>query len=326
MRTHMRLLSTVWLVCGALACTQFAYSQSYPNKPVRFVVGYPPGGVNDILARAIGQPLSDMLGQSVIVDNRPGANSVIGAELVARAPADGYTLFVSGTPFSINASLYPKLPYDTLRDFAAVTQIATGTFLLVVHPSLPVKSAQELIALAKSRPGQLNFCSSGLGSPPHLMGELLKLTVGIDMVHVPYKGAAPCVTDLLAGQIQLAFEAMAPLLPHVKAGKLRALAVMSDKRTPVLPALPTIAEATGHRGLSAGTWYGIFAPAGTPKDIVGRLNSSITKVLRIPNVNQQLSGQGLEPVMGSPEQLRELLQEEVAKWAKVIKASGASAQ
>ena len=315
------LLYALGLIHPALVC-----SQSYPNKPVRIVVGYPPGGVNDILARAIAQPLGDMLGQTMVVDNRPGANSVIGADLTAKAPPDGYTVLVTGSPFAINAALYPKLPYDTLKDFTPVVQLATGTFLLAVHPALPVKSARELVALAKSRPGQLNFCSSGQGSPPHLMGELLKQTAAINMVHVPYKGAAPCVADLLAGQIQLTFEAMAPLLPQIKAGKLRALAVMSEKRSPVLPDLPTIAEATGLRGLSAGTWYGIVAPAGVPKDIVIRLNGAVARIMAQPDVKERLSGQGLEPVTGSPEQLGRLVQDEVVKWAAVVKASGASIQ
>ncbi len=322
----MSSLPNVCIALVALVLAPVACAQGYPSKPVRFVVGFPPGGTNDILARAIGQPLAGMLGQPVVVDNRPGANSVIGADVVAKAPPDGYTLFVTGPPFSVNATLYPKLPYDTLRDFTPVTQIATGTFILVVHPALPVKSVKELIALAKSRPGQLNFCSSGQGAVPHLMGELLKLTAGISMVHVPYKGAAPCVIDLLGGQIQLTFEAMAPLLPHVKAGKLRALAVMSDKRSPVLPELPTIAEASGYPGLSAGTWYGIFAPVGTPRDIIGRLNSSIAGGLRLPDVKERLSDQGLDPVSGSPEMLGRLLLDEVEKWAKVIKASGVRVQ
>jgi tripartite-type tricarboxylate transporter receptor subunit TctC len=301
-------------------------AQTYPAKPVRLIVGYPTGGVNDILARAIGDPLAAALGQSMIVDNRPGANSSIGADLVAKAAPDGHTLFVTGTPFTINASLYQKLPYDTLRDFAPITQLATGTFLLVVHPALPVKSAKELIALAKRRPGELNFCSAGQGAPPHLMGELFKLQTGIAMSHVPYKGAAPCVVDLLGGHIQVTFEAMAPLLPHVKAGKLRNLAVMSDQRSSVLPDIPTIEESTGIAGLSAGTWYGVVAPAATPRPVVNRLNAALVQVMNDPRMRRRLVDQGLDPVTGSPEDLAALLKAEVAKWARVIKAAQVTVQ
>jgi len=303
-----------------------AVAQTYPAKPMRLVVGYPAGGVNDIIARAIGDPLAAMLGQSVVVDNRPGANSTIGADLVAKSPPDGYTLFVTGTPFTINASLYRKLPYDTLRDFAPVVQLATGTFILVVHPVLPVKSAKELVALAKRRPGELNFCSSGQGAPPHLMGELFKLQTGVDMSHVPYKGAGPCVVDLLGGHIQLTFEAMAPLLPHVKAGRLRVLALMSEKRSPVLPEIPTIEEATGIAGLSAGTWYGMLAPAATPRAIVTRLNGALIQIMGDAKMRSRMSDQGLDPVTGSPEDLAALVKSEVAKWARVVQAARVTVQ
>lgn len=300
--------------------------QGYPSKPVRLVVGFTTGGVNDILARTLSDPLAAILGQTVIVDNRPGANSTVGADLVAKAPPDGYTVFVTGTPFTINASLYPNLPYDTLRDFAPVTQLATGTFILVAHPALPVNTAKELIALAKRRPGELNFCSSGQGAAPHLMGELFKLQTGIEMLHVPYKGAAPCVVDLLGGHIQLTFEAMAPLLPYIKAGKLRILAVMSDKRSPVLPEVPTIEQATGIPNLSAGTWYGIVAPAATPRDTIDRLNAALVKIVAETRLRQRLAEQGLDPVTGSPENLGALLKSEVSKWARVAKAARVSIQ
>jgi tripartite-type tricarboxylate transporter receptor subunit TctC len=309
-----------------LAAAQSVVAQDYPSRPVRLVVGYPAGGVNDIIARVIAQPLAERLGQPVVIDNRPGANSVLGAENVAKSPADGYTLFSTGTPFAINASLYPKLPYDTITDFVPVGQVASGTFLLVVNPSLPVNSPRELIEYARANPGKLNFCSSGPGSPPHLMGELLDQTAGIKMVHVPYKGAAPCVVDLLGGQVQVTFEAMAPLLPHIKAGKLRALAVMSDHRSPVLPELPTMAEATGYPDLKVDAWYGVLAPKGTPAAIVTKLNAALGEVLRMPQANDQLSAQGLAPSFGSPDELGRLLKADVAKWAKVVKASGATVQ
>ncbi len=322
----MRLLGSMIATVVLCIVTQLACAQDYPTHPVRLVVGYPAGGVNDILARAISQSLSERLGQPVVVDNRPGANSVLGADYVAKAAPDGYTLFMTGTPFAINASLYPKLPYDTLRDFTPVGQAASGTFLLVVNPSLPVRSPKELVAYAKSHVGQLNFCSSGPGSPPHLMGELLNQTAGLKMVHVPYKGAAPCVTDLLGGQVQLAFEAMAPLLPHIKAGRLRALAVMSDKRSAVLPELPTMAEATGLEGLTVDAWYGMLAPKGTPQPIIAKLNGVLREVMTLPQVKEQLSAQGLDPATGSPDQLGRILESDVARWATVVKASGATVQ
>ena len=309
-----------------LCWESLALAQSYPARPVRMIVGFATGGVNDIMARALSGPLSAVLGQTVVVDNRPGANSTIGADLVAKSPPDGYTVFITGTPFTINASAYPKLPYDTLRDFAPVTQLATGTFILVVHPALPVKTVKELIALAKRRPGELNFCSSGQGAAPHLMGELLKLQTGIVMTHVPYKGAGPCVVDLLGGHVQLTFEAMAPLLPHVKAGRLRILAVMSDRKSPVLPDIPTIEQATGIRGLSAGTWYGIVAPASTPREAINRLNAALARVVNEPKMRQWLADQGLDPVTGSPEDLGALLQSEVSKWARVVKAANVTVQ
>jgi tripartite-type tricarboxylate transporter receptor subunit TctC len=306
---------------------QFAWAQhDYPSHPVHLVVGYPAGGVNVILARVISQNLSERLGQPVVVDNRPGANSVVGADYAAKSAPDGYTLFMTGTPFAINATLYPKLPYDSLGDFTPVGQTASGTFLLVVNPSLPVRSPKELIEYARSHVGQLNFCSSGPGSPPHLMGELLNQTAGVKMVHVPYKGAAPCVTDLLGGQVQLAFEAMAPLLPHIKAGRLRALAVMSDKRSSVLPQLPTMAEATGLEGLKVDAWYGVLAPKGTPQPVVAKLNAALREVMTLPRVKEQLSAQGLDPATGSPGQLADILQSDVGRWAAVIKASGATVQ
>ena len=309
-----------------LCASGFSSAQGYPAKPVRMIVGFPTGGVNDIMAQALSAPLAALLGQTIVVDNRPGANSTIGADLVAKAPPDGYTVFITGTPFTINASAYPSLPYDTLRDFAPVTQLATGTFILVVHPALPVRTVRELIVLATRRPGELHFCSSGQGAAPHLMGELFKLQTRIDMIHVPYKGAGPCVVDLLGGHVQLTFEAMAPLLPHVKTGKLRILAVMSDRRSPVLPDTPTIEQATGITGLSAGTWYGIVAPAATPREAINRLSAATVKVVNEPKMRQWLADQGLDPVTGTPEELGALLKSEVSKWARVVKAAKVSVQ
>lgn len=317
------LLSSV--LASMLVCAP-AIAQDFPHKPLRVVVGYPAGGVNDILARLIAQSLETVLGQPVVVENRPGANGIIGGEFVAKAAADGYTLFFTGTPFAINASLYPKLPYDTLRDFSAVSQVSTGTFLLVVNPLVPAKSARELIDLARQTPGKINFCSSGLGAPSHLMGELLKQTAQVNMVHVPYKGVAPCMTDLMGGQVQVAFEAMAPLLPHIRSGKLRALAVMGDKRSPILPDLPTIYEATGYSGLTSATWYAVLAPANTPPSVIMKLNVALADVLRMPQVKEKLASQGLDPATSSPEQLTALLRDEVTKWARVVETAGAKVE
>lgn len=306
-----------------LGATGASAQSDYPNRPLRVVVGYPAGGVNDILARVVAQSMTRVMGKPVVVENRPGANGIIGADSVAKAPADGYSLFFTGTPFVINASLYRKLPYDTLRDFAAVSVISTGTFMMVVNVAVPVKSANELIDLARKQPGRLSFCSSGLGAPSHLMGELLKQTARIDMIHVPYKGVAPCMADLMGGQVQVAFEAMAPLLPNVKNGKLRALAVMSEARSPVLPELPTISEATGLTGLTSPTWYAVVVAARTPPAIVARLNAVLAEVLKAPDVKDALAAQGLDPRPSTPEQLTKLMESEVTKWAAVVKAAGA---
>jgi len=318
-------------VAAALACTLVAAAPvnagqsgaGYPGRPLTAVVGYPPGGVNDILARVVAEPLGKELKQSVVVENRAGANGIIGVDYAAKAAPDGYTLLFSGTPLAVNESLHPKLPYKTLGDFQGVSLIASGTFVLVVNPSLPVKSVAELIDLARKEPGKLNFCSSGSGAPSHLMGELLKQTAGIDMTHVPYRGVAPCLNDLLGNQVQLAFEALAPLLPHIQAGKLRALAVMSETRSDVLPDLPTIAEASGYKNLSAATWYGLFVPAGTPDAIVSTLNKATIQALNVPEIKQKLSALGLNVSTSTPAQLNDLLESEVKKWAEVVKASGA---
>lgn len=311
------------LALSSLPVVPAAAKDDLSARPVRVIVGYPPGGVNDILARAIGHALAKPLGTAVVVENRPGANGIVGAEVVAKSAPDGQTLFFTGTPFAINASLYPKLPYDTLRDFAPVSVVSTGTFVLVVNPTLPVTNARELIEYTRANPGKVSFCSSGSGSPAHLMGELVKQTAKIDMLHVPYKGVAPCITDLLGGQVQVAFEAMAPLLPHIRSGKLRALAVMGEERSAVLPELPTIAEATALSGLTSPTWYAVLAPAKTPPETIERLNRALGEVLRSPEVRTSLSAQGLEPRPSTPAELQKLMEGEVAKWASVVKQSGA---
>jgi tripartite-type tricarboxylate transporter receptor subunit TctC len=300
-----------------------AFSQSYPSKPVRMVVGFPPGGSTDIMARLISPRLGETFKQQFVIDNRPGANSNIGAELAARAPADGYTLLVVSASFSTNVSLYPKMGYDPLRDFAGITRIAAVHNVLLVHPSLPVKMVKEFIALAKARPGQIVFASSGSGSTSHLAAELLKTSVGgLDTIHVPYKGVAPALVDLLSGQVHALVSTMPSATPHVKSGRVRALAVASAQRAPALPQVPTFDE-SGFRGFEASAWNAVLAPAGTPDEIIRRLNSAIVSIVRTPDISEKLAGQGAEPIGDSAEQFNRYLQAEVAKWAKVVKASGA---
>jgi len=319
----MRDFVAVVIFAGALVLAAgSAFSQAYPQKAIRLVVGFPPGGATDIVARLVGQKLSVSLGQAVVIDNRPGANSNIGAELAARAAADGYTLFMCTIANAINYSLYSNLPFDMIKDFVPVAQTASILSFLVVHPSLPVKSVKELIELAKSKPGELNYASSGIGGSPHLAAEMFKTMAGVNMVHIPYKGTGPELTDLLAGVVRIAFETTPAVLPHVKAGKLRALAVNSLKRTPLLPDLPTMSEA-GLSGFEVTSWNGVLAPAGTPKEIVTRLNNEIVKALKMPDVHEKLSGLGADPVGNTPEQFAAFIQAEIKKWAKVIKESGA---
>jgi tripartite-type tricarboxylate transporter receptor subunit TctC len=320
MRGLLRLLA-VLLVAGAAATVQ---AQTYPSKPIRMIVPFPPGGTTDILARAIGAELTKAWGQPVVIENRPGAGGNIGSEAVARSPGDGYTLLMGtvGT-HGINPSLYKKMPYDAVKDFAPVTLVALVPNILVVHPSVPAKSVAELIALAKKQPGKLTYASSGNGTSIHLSGALFESLAGVQMVHVPYKGSAPAVTDLLGGQVNMMFDNMPSALPHVKAGKLRALGVTSAKRSPAVPDVPTIAEA-GVKGYEASSWFGVLAPATTPKDIVAKLNAEIAKSLGTPEMKEKLSSQGAEPVGNTPEQFGAFIRAEIDKWAKVVKASGAT--
>lgn len=317
----MRLyLSAAALALAALFSPVLA--QNYPTKPIRMIVPFPPGGTTDILARVAGQKITEAFGQQVIVDNRPGAGGNIGTELVAKSAPDGYTLLTDpGSTLTINPSLYAKLPYDVLKDFAPVTIIAAVPNLLVVHPSLPVKSVRDLIILAKARPGQLNYASTGAGQSTHLSMELFKTMAGINVVHIPYKGSSPALADLLGGQVSLMFDNMPSSLPHVKAGKLRALAVSTLKRSPAMPQLPTVAE-SGLPGFEVSVWFGVLAPAGTSRDIVSKLNSAIVKSLQSPDVRERLAGQGAEAIGNTPEQFTAQMQRDLVKWAKVVKDSG----
>lgn len=296
--------------------------QSFPTKPVRLISPYPPGGGNDIVSRIIAGKLTTSLGQNVIVDNRPGAGGNVGTEIAAKSPPDGHTLVMGSLSHAINATLYSKLPFEPIKDFAAVTLIASGVYILVSHPSLPARSVKELVALAKARPGQLNYGSAGNGSGGHLGMELFKLMAGIDLVHVPYKGTAPAMLETVGGQVSLDMDNMLALLPQVKAGKLRALAVTGLKRSSLLPGVPTIDE-TGHKGFEVSPWFGVLAPAATPRETIARLHAEIVKALRLPDVREKLLAQGAEPVGNTPEQFAAYLQAEVTKWAKVVKATGA---
>ena len=301
-----------------------AAAQAYPNKPITMIVPFSAGGTTDILARIVGQALTAELGQSVIIDNRAGAGGNIGGQLAARAPADGYTLFMGtvGT-HAINEALYKKMPFDPIKDFAPLSRVANVPNLLVAHPAQPFKTVPEMIAYAKANPGKINFGSSGSGSSIHLSGELFKSMAKVDMVHIPYKGSAPAVNDLLGNQIAIMFDNMPSAIQHVRAGKLRAIAVTTAKRSPELPDVPTIAEA-GVPGYEATSWFGLFAPAATPAPIVAQLNKAIVKVLNQPDVKQKIAAQGGDVVAETPAQFAAFIKAETAKWGKVVKESGAS--
>ena len=303
--------------CGAAA------AQNYPAKTVRMVVGYPPGGPTDVLARIVSQKLTQTWGQQVIVDNRPGASGMIGAEFTARAAPDGYTLLMVPVTYAVTPSLFAKMTYDVEKDLSPVAPVAAAPFILVVHPTLPVKTVKDLIALDRRSPGQINFASASTGGMPHLAGELFNSMTGTKLVHIPYKGAAPATTDLLSGQVTLMFNNMLSAMPQVKAGRLRAVAVTSSKRSAAAPELPTIAETVP--GYEASGWYGAFAPAATSKELIGRLNAEINRIMKMPDVTQRLAGDGVEAVGTTPEQFGAYLKQEVAKWGKVVKASGAKA-
>ena len=296
-------------------------AQPYPSKPARFIVPYPPGGSADILARAIGAKVGEGLGQPVVIDNRPGAGTIIGTEATAKSAPDGYT-FMLGTVSShaINPALNPKLPFDPVKDFTPVSLVASIPFAMIVHPSVPAKSVQEFVALAKSRPGKINYSSAGNGTSNHLAGELLKSMAGIDMVHVPYKGSAPALNDLLAGQVSLMFDLVLTAAPHVKSGAARGLAVTGTQRSSVLPELPTVAETLP--GYEVTAWFGVFAPAGLTQPVAKRLNTEFVKAMREPELKQRLASLGADPLTSTPEDFSTYLRAEIEKWAKVVKASG----
>ena len=314
----------LWRTIGAafMAVAIPALAQQYPNRPVRVVVPFPPGGGTDVVARLVIHKLAEAMGANFLVDNRGGAGGMIGTEVVARAAPDGYTLGIVSGSHAINPSLYKKIPFDAVRDFEPVTMLVSGPGVLVVHPSLPARSVKALIQLARSRPGAIEYASAGNGTPPHLAAELFKTMSRVDLFHVPYKGNGPGMTDLLSGRVSLSFPTIPSALPHVRSGRLNALAVTSARRSHAVPEIPTIAE-SGVPGYEASSWYGVLAPAGTPRAIIERLHKEIVGVLGEATVREKLVARGLDPVGTAPRDFAATIQSEIAKWAKVVRASGA---
>ena len=323
--TTRRTLLASLAVAAAGALPLGALAQNFPTKPITIIVPFSAGGTTDILARIVGQGLTTELGQSVVVDNKPGAGGNIGGSLAAKAAADGYTLFMGtvGT-HAINQSLYKKMPFDPVKDFAPLSRVATVPNLLVAHPSQPFKTVKEMIAYAKANPGKITYGSPGSGTSPHVSGELFKSMTGTDLLHIPYKGSAPAMTDLLGGQTSVMFDNMPSAIQHVRSGKLRPIAVTTAKRSPELPDVPTIAEA-GVPGYEATSWFGMFAPAGTPKPVLDKLHAALIKVLNQADVKKKIAEQGGDVVAETPDQFAAFIQAESVKWGKVVKESGATA-
>ena len=314
------------LVVAFFAAVSPAAAQNYPQKSIRLLVGFPPGGGNDALMRVIAPRLSEALGQQLVIDNRAGAGGNIAAEVTAKSVPDGYTLMMGfSTILTTNPSLYRNVGFDSMRDFAPITQLATAQYVLVFHPSVAAKSVSELVALAKSRPGSLNYASSGIGAPPHLAGELFKRQAGVDMVHIAYKGGGPASTALLAGEAQLMFGSVPASIPHVKTGRLRGVAVTGLTRSMLVPELPTIAE-SGYPGFNVTAWGSLMAPAGTPRNIIRRLNEEAVRVVRLPEMRQPINNTGYEPTGTTPEQLAGFIRTESAVWAKVIRDANIRAE
>ncbi|MDO9133199.1 tripartite tricarboxylate transporter substrate binding protein [Hydrogenophaga sp.] len=329
MTFHFSSRRNLLSLAAVLACSTVlplhAQTAAWPNKPIRLVVGYAAGGATDVIARIVGVKLGEQLGQSIVIDNRAGANSNIGAEMVARSPADGYTLFVFTIANTINASLYDKLSYDPLTDFEPIGLIAKIPNILVVNEKLPIKSVADYVQFAKDSPNGITFASSGSGSSIHLSGEMFKMTSKLNMLHVPYRGSAPAINDLLGGQVQSMFDNTPSALPHVKGGKLRAIAITSAQRSNLLPDVPTLAE-SGFPGFDVQSWFGLSAPAGTPRAVVDRLNAELGKVLASPDVRERLVNLAATPSHGTPEQFRSFTAAEVKRWQEVVKLSGAKAE
>ena len=320
-----RIATLACLLIGLALSGAAAMAQTYPAKPVRFIVGFPPGGATDVVARAISQNMADALGQPVVVDNRAGAASNIAADIAATSPKDGHTLFLGTVSFSINRSLYKKLPYDALKDFAAVSQVTDTPFMFVAHPSLPVKSVKEFTTLARARPGQLNYASSGNGTGSHLFTAMFASMAGVKLTQVPYRGASFATTSVLSGETIFMFENIVTTLPLARAGKLRAFAVTTIKRSRAADDIPTLAE-SGVPGYDANAWFGVFVPAGTPPAVINRLHAEISRILKIPEIRDRFRALGAEPAGTTPGEFAAFFRSEVAKWAKVVKESGAQVE
>ena len=318
-----RLLTAGAMVLAAAAATPVFAAGSFPNRPINLVVGFPPGGINDIVARVVGQKLGEALGQPVIIENKSGAGGTIGAEFVAKARPDGYTLLLgSVSNIAMAPSQYKSLPYDPEKDFAPVALLAAAPNILVVNPAFPVHSVKDLIALARRKPGSISYASAGNGTSNHLTVELLKVLAHIDLVHIPYKGDAPAVTDVIAGQVPMMFPTLPVALPHIRSGKLRAIAVSSARRTSLAPDIPTVAESGGLPDFQVSVWVGILAPAHTPKDVVDRLSAELTKIVQLPEVKNKLASLGAEPAPQDSARFASYIATETAKWSKVAKAAG----
>jgi tripartite-type tricarboxylate transporter receptor subunit TctC len=317
--------SCVIAAAAVIAPAAHAQTASYPTKPIRYIVGYTPGGTADMLARAVGQKLAEAWGQQVIVENRPGAGTNIGTEVAAKSAPDGYTLFMPTVANAINPTLYPKLPFDIMRDFVHIVNFAKVPGIVVVHPSVPAKNVKELIALARANPDKLRHGSTGIGSPHHLAGEIFKSMSGVKMVHVPYRGASPALVDIVAGHIEIYFGAMVSTLPHAKAAKVRALGVTTLKRVSAVPEIPTIDE-QGLKGFETGSWFGMSVPTGTPREIVSKLHGESVRILALPEVRNRMVSEGAEFVADTPEQFTAFLRSEIDKWGKAVRASGAKAE
>ena len=322
MTVTQSILRRAFVGCSGIALATLVCAQGYPSKPVRIVAPYAAGSTIDIIGRIIAPKLHEALGQPVIVENRSGAGGMLGMDAAAKSAPDGHTLVIGALgPLAMNPSLYPKTPFDPVRDFAAVSLLATGPVVIAVHPSIPARNVKELVELAKKRPGQLNYGSPGVGTSPHLTGELFKIQTATDIVHVPYKGNAEAITDLIGGQISIVFTGVPPVVPLAKAGKVRPLATTGQQRMTNLPDVPTIAEA-GVTGADVLIWYGVVAPAATPRDVIIRLNREIVKVMNLPDVREKFAQQSIDPATGTPEEFARLIRDEVARWSKVIRSAG----
>jgi len=309
-----------------LLAAPFASAQTFPSKPIRIIAAFAPGSTLDVMARILGPKLAESMGQPVIVENRPGAGGMIGMDATAKAPPDGHTLAIGALgPNATNPALYRKTPFDPVKDLTGVTLLATGPVAIVTHPSVPARSLRELVALAKARPGQLNYGTPGVGTSPHLAGELFQSVTGTKMLHVPYKGNPEAITDLMGGQLSIVFSGLPPVVPLVSAGRIRALATTGKERAPSLPGTPTVAE-SGYPGAGMVIWYGVVAPGATPKNVIARLNAEIVRVMKLPEIRERFTGLGADPATSSPEEFSALIRDEYARWAKLIQAANIRAE